>query len=209
MGKAAAKTDAAGAGNSPERRCIATGEVLSTESLLRFVVGPEGALVVDLGRDLPGRGIWVGGRRALLERAVEKRLFARAAKMPVTVAADLPDQIEAAMRRRCLALLGLARRAGQLTLGYEKVRTALAADDAAIVITAGDASPKGRKKLLSGLMGDNENGASAGRQVVDLFLVEELSLALGRENVVHAALRTGGLADRFIGECRRLADFRG
>jgi predicted RNA-binding protein YlxR (DUF448 family) len=210
MGRATAIAGTVEAGvKTPERRCIVTGEVLPTGGLLRFVVGPEGNLVADLSRELPGRGIWVGGRRELLERAVKKRLFARAARAVVTVAEDLPDQIETAMRRRCLALLGLARRAGQLTLGYEKVRAALAVDPAAIVITAHDGSLKGRQKLLSGTGGGNGGGTASARFVVDLFTIDELSLALGRENVVHAALRAGGLADRFVSECHRLADFRG
>ena len=194
---------------TPERRCIATGDVLPADDLLRFVVGPEGNLVADLGRELPGRGIWIGGRRELVERALKKRLFARAAKAAVTVAVDLPDQIEMAMRRRCLALLGLAKRAGQLTLGYEKARAAVLADQAAVVVTALDGSLKGREKLLSGTADDNGEATSAGPVVVDLFGIEELSLALGRENVVHAALRAGGLADRFLRESRRLADFGG
>ncbi|MDA1099665.1 MAG: RNA-binding protein [Proteobacteria bacterium] len=192
----------------PERRCIATGKVLPTDGLLRFVVGPEGNLVADLGRELPGRGIWVSGRRELLEQAMKKRLFMRAAKAAVLVAEDLPDRVEMAMRQRCLALLGLARRAGQLTLGYEKVRTALASDRTAIVIAAHDGSLKGRKKLLSGTAVGIGDGADLERLVIDLFTIDELSLALGRENVVHAALRAGGLADRFVCECHRLADFR-
>jgi predicted RNA-binding protein YlxR (DUF448 family) len=204
--------------HGPERRCIATGVSMPIDGLLRFVVGPEGNIYPDLGRDLPGRGIWISGRRELLEQAVKKRLFARAAKSAVTVAADLPDQIEAALVRRSLALLGLARRAGQLALGYEKVRSLLADDPRAMVVSACDSSEKGREKLLSGLRGprgqSNENDqsdgdtASAGRKIVNLFRVDELSLALGRENVVHAALRAGGLADRFLIECRRLEEFR-
>jgi uncharacterized protein len=207
--EAGAVAPARPAGTTPERRCIVTGEVRPIDALLRFVVGPEGNLVADLSRELPGRGIWIGGRRDLLERAMKKRLFPRAAKSAVTVADDLPDQIELTMRRRCLALLGLARRAGQLTLGYEKVRAVLTADGQAIVITAHDGSLKGREKLLSGIMGGNGDGAASGRLVVDLFMIDELSLALGRENVVHAALRAGGLADRFVCECHRLADFSG
>jgi len=183
------------ADRATERRCIATGEVLPIDGLLRFVIGPEGNLVADLGRELPGRGIWVGGRRELLERAMKKRLFARAAKATVMVAEDLPEQVETAMRRRCLALLGLAKRAGQLTLGYEKVRAALAADRTAIVVTAHDSSLKGRQKLLSGTAGGSAEGASPQRVVVDMFMIDELSLALGRENVVHAALDLGGPAN--------------
>ncbi|MFP6749855.1 MAG: RNA-binding protein [Alphaproteobacteria bacterium] len=195
-------------GKAPLRRCIATGDTMPVDDLLRFVVGPDGELCADLGRELPGRGIWVGGRRELVERAVKKRLFARAARAAVAVAGDLPDQIEAAMARRCLAFLGLARRAGQLSLGYEKVRAALAADPSAIAVTARDGSVNGRQKLLSGLCGETAENRDGGRKVIALFEIEELSLALGRENVVHAALRAGGLANRFLGECRRLEDFR-
>jgi len=213
MGKTAAAVEVmevSGAAVSvPERRCIATGNSLPADELLRFVVGPEGNICADLGRELPGRGIWVSGRRELLERALKKRLFARAARQAVAVAEDLPDQVEALMRRRALALLGLARRAGQLTLGYEKVRALLAAEPTAIVVSAGDASLRGREKLLGGTAASDAGEASGGRIVVDLFSVEELSLALGRENVVHAALRVGGLADRFLAECRRLKEFRG
>ncbi len=195
-------------GGTPVRRCIATGDTMPVDGLLRFVVAPDGRICADLGQDLPGRGIWVGGRRQLVERAVKKRLFARAAKAAVAVADDLPDQIEAAMVRRCLALLGLARRAGQLSLGYEKTRAALADDAGAIAVTGHDGSLNGRQKLLSGLRGARGENGLGPRKVVALFAIDELSLALGRENVVHAALRAGGLADRFLDECRRLEDFR-
>jgi len=212
---AAVVTEAA-ADSGPQRRCIATGASLPIDDLLRFVVGPEGTIYPDLGRDLPGRGIWVSGQRDLLEQAVKKQLFARAARSKVSVAADLPDQIEAALVRRSLALLGLARRAGQLTLGFEKVRSLLMEDPLAVVVSACDSSEKGREKLLSGVRGNTDDAAqhigetaSAGRKIIILFRVDELSLALGRENVVHAALRAGGLADRFLIECRRLEEFRG
>ncbi len=199
--------------DAPERRCIATGASVPMDNLLRFVVGPDGGICADLGRELPGRGIWVGGRRELLDRAVKKRLFARAAKRAVVVADDLPDQVEALMRQRALALLGLAKRAGQLTLGYEKVRALLATDKAAIAISAHDASLKGREKLLGGGTVAFADAAPDrvldGRIVVDLFGIEELSLALGRENVVHAALKVGGLAEHFLAECHRLKDYRG
>ena len=198
---------------APERRCIATGVSVSTDALLRFVVGPDGGICADLGRELPGRGIWDGGRRELLDRAVKKRLFARAAKRAVVVADDLPDRVEALMAQRALALLGLAKRAGQLTLGYEKVRALLATDETVIAISAHDASLKGREKLLGGGTVSFAEAVPGsifdGRVVVDLFGIEELSLALGRENVVHAALRVGGLADRFMAECRQLKDYRG
>ena len=182
------------------RLCIATGDTQPPDGMLRFVVGPEGLLCPDLGRELPGRGIWVGCRRNLVDRAVKKRLFARAAKGPVTVLDDMADQVESVMVRRCLDLLGLGKRAGQLILGSEKVRAILRKDFSAIVITAADGAENGRRKLLSG---DPDRVNASGypdRYVVDLFTVAELSLVLGRENVVHAVLRKGGLTDRFLNE---------
>ena len=195
----------------PVRRCIATGDTVSTDNLVRFVVGPDSVIFPDLAGELPGRGIWVSGRRDLLELSVKKRLFARAAKKAVSVAEDLPNQVDAVLARRCLALLGLAKRAGQLTLGYEKVRAMLLSDGKATVVAARDGSLKGRQKLLSGRSGDAVVGGGdigSGRRLIDQFTIEELSLALGGENVVHAALRASGLADRVIIECRRLKKFR-
>ena len=192
----------------PLRRSIATGDTQPLDGMVRFVVGPEGLLCPDLGCELPGRGIWVGCRRNLVDRAVKKRLFARAAKGPVTVPDDMADQVESVMVRRCLDLLGLGKRAGQLTLGSEKVRAILRKDFTAIAITAADGAENGRRKLLSGDPDRVNASGRPDRYVVDLFTVAELSLALGREKVVHAVLRKGGLTDRFLNESRRLRKFR-
>ena len=192
----------------PLRRCIVTGDTQPPDGMVRFVVGPEGLLCPDLGRELPGRGIWVGCRRNLVDRAVKKRLFARAAKGPVTVPDDMADQVESVMVRRCLDLLGLGKRAGQLTLGFEKVRAILRKDFTAIAITAADGAENGRRKLLSGDPDRVNASGHPDRYVVDLFTVAELSLVLGRENVVHAVLRKGGLTDRFLNESRQLRKFR-
>lgn len=192
----------------PLRRCIVTGDTQPPDGMVRFVVGPEGLLCPDLGRELPGRGIWVGCRRNLVDRAVKKRLFARAAKGPVTVPDDMADQVESVMVRRCLDLLGLGKRAGQLTLGSEKVRAVLRKDFTAIAITAADGAINSRRKLLSGDPDRVNASGHPDRYVVDLFTVAELSLALGRENVVHAVLRKGGLTDRFLNESRQLRKFR-
>ena len=198
-----------GQDQSPLRRCIVTGDTQPPDGMVRFVVGPEGLLCPDLGRELPGRGIWVGCRRNLVDRAVKKRLFARAAKGPVTVPDDMADQVESVMVRRCLDLLGLGKRAGQLTLGSEKVRAVLRKDFTAIAITAADGAENGRRKLLSGDPDRLNASGHPDRYVVDLFTVAELSLVLGRENVVHAVLRKGGLTDRFLNESRQLRKFRG
>jgi hypothetical protein len=183
----------------PKRRCIATGAVRDTAELVRFVVGPEVRLVPDVAGKLPGRGLWVTASKAAVERAVAKKLFQRAARCQVVVEADLADRVEQLLAARCLELLGLARRAGELVLGYEKVAALARAGKAAVLLAACDAAPGGRAKIQA---------RARGVPTVELFAGGELSLALGRHNVVHAALCRGGLADRFRSEAVRLAGFR-
>ncbi len=183
----------------PLRKCIVTGDVGPVSGMLRFVVDPDGRLAADLGGKLPGRGIWLTSSRAALEQARSKRLFARAARRPVVVDPDLADVLEDLLARRCLDLLGLARRAGGLVTGFEKVKAMLRGGRAAILIEASDAARHGRDKLAR---------LAHGSTVVEIFAIEELSLALGHENVVHAALAPGRLADRLLAECHRLGGFR-
>src|SRR5438874_9800053 len=83
-----------------ERRCIVTREVLPESRLVRFVVGPESEIVPDLAAKLPGRGIWVRADRSILERAVAKNLFAKAAKTNVRVPAELAVTVEALLVKR-------------------------------------------------------------------------------------------------------------
>ncbi len=167
--------------------------------LLRFVVDPEGRIVPDVAHRLPGRGLWLTARRDIVSQAVAKRLFARAAKAPVTVEAGLEDRIEALLARRCAELLGLARRAGLVEAGFVKVRAALLKREAAVLIAAIDGAEDGRAKL---------GALASGLAVVSCLSAEELGAALGREQVVHAALRPGRLADLFLAEARRLQGFR-
>jgi len=183
----------------PLRRCIATREVLPKESLLRFVVGPASDVVPDVAGKLPGRGLWVKAERAALTHAAAKNLFAKAARQSVAVPDDLVDRTAALLAQRCLDLIGLARRAGQAVCGFEKVRDALRQDRAGVVLAAADGADDGRGKLKA-LAGE--------RTVVALFTAAELSAAFGRENVVHAALAPGRLAERLIAESARLAGLR-
>ena len=187
-----------------ERRCIVTGEVLPETHLIRFVVGPENEIVPDLAAKLPGRGIWVGADRETLARAVAKNYFSKAAKTSVKAAADLPDRVELLLVQRISNDLGLARRAGELILGFDQVtrgfeeKTRIAA-----IVEASDGAADGRRKLL---------GAAQSRglefALIDVLSIDELSLALGRDNVVHAALKPGRLAERLVFETGRLKGFR-
>ena len=181
------------------RRCIASGESKPREALLRFVVGPNGALVPDLGEALPGRGLWVSAERAALAKACDRGLFARAARRPIAVAPDLIDEVEGQLTARALDLLGLARRAGGLVTGFDQVRRMLAAGRAAVLIEASDGARHGRARL----------GALARDiPVIAHFDGAALSRSVGRDNVVHAALAPGRLADRFVQESARLGRVR-
>src|SRR6185503_15365919 len=89
-------------GAGPLRTCIVTGETMAPERMVRFVVGPDGDVVPDLARRLPGRGMWVKAERAIVEQAIAKKAFARAARAAVKAAADLPERIEHLLMSRAL-----------------------------------------------------------------------------------------------------------
>jgi predicted RNA-binding protein YlxR (DUF448 family) len=192
---------------SRERRCIVTGGHLPEARLYRFVVGPEGNVVPDVEAKLPGRGLWVRADKRIIGQACAKGFFSRAAKAPLVADAGLPELAERRLVERMLGLLGLARRSGELILGFDQVDEALRAATkqraAPAVIEASDASPDGTRKLRGAAL---EGGTFP--FVIGAFTSDELSLALGRPNVVHAALKSGRLAERLIFEAGRLEGFR-
>jgi hypothetical protein len=187
---------------SRERRDIVTGEVMDEARLIRFVAGPDGLVTPDLARKLPGRGLWVAADRASVETAAKKGLFARAAKAKVQSPPDLGDLVESLLKRRLLSGLGLARRAGHLTSGFEKVSAALAAGKAAWLIEASDGAADGRRKLWA-----KSRKQSPPTPIIGVFNAEELGLALGAENVIHTAFLAGRAADRWAQDAYRLSGF--
>ncbi|MGD1933992.1 MAG: RNA-binding protein [Candidatus Phaeomarinobacter sp.] len=181
--------DRSGRKKTPERRCIVSGDTGTTATLVRFAIGPDDQVVPDIEGRLPGRGIWVTSDRASVEKAAAKGLFSRAAKQGVKAPADLADQVEAGLKRRVLALLGLARKAGQLMAGHAKVEEAAVKAHVVALFLARDAGAEGLKNA----------GALSSRTdapIVADFSAEQLGLALGRPNVVHAALTAGGAASK-------------
>jgi predicted RNA-binding protein YlxR (DUF448 family) len=186
-----------------ERRDIVSGQVMDEAVLVRFVAGPGGLVVPDLARKLPGRGLWVAADRASVEVAAKKGHFARAAKAKLNAPADLADQVEALLRRRILDGLGLAKRAGDLISGFEKVASSLTAGKAAWLIEASDGAPDGRRKILNVARKSPKPPHLCG-----LFDAEELGLALGAENVIHTAFLAGRGADRWTKDVQRLSGFR-
>jgi len=186
------------------RRCIASGEILPEGRLLRFVADPESHIVVDVEAKLPGRGLWVRSEREFVARAVAKRLFARAARTLVQADESLPGQSEARLASHMLAVLGLARRSGGLLLGFDSVEKALRGlKPPAVIVEASDGAPDGGRKLQGAAL---KGGIVP--FVVGCFSSAELSLALGRANVVHAALKSGRMAERIIFNAGRIAGFR-
>ena len=180
------------------RRCIVTRAVRPRTELLRFVLGPDGTVVPDAAAVLPGRGLWVSPRREVLDRAIAKNAFARAAKAPATIPPGLADQVASLLARRCLDLIGLARRAGQAVAGFEKVADAVRRGRASLLLEASDGAAGGRGKL---------RGMARDLPVIDLFTGAELGEAFSRDFVVHAAVE-GRLAERLQTEASRLAGFR-
>jgi len=183
------------------RRCLVTRELRDRGGMIRFVVDPGGIVVPDIQERLPGRGMWLSAGRDVVNKAeaVEKRLFGRAAKQSVTVLDGLADRIEALLSRRLYEGLGLARRAGLIVMGFDQVQACLSRAEAAMLLSAEDGAEDGRRKLR--------------HLAPDLPLIiagsrEDLGAALGREQLVHAALAPGKLAERVLRDAERLAGFR-
>jgi predicted RNA-binding protein YlxR (DUF448 family) len=188
-----------------ERRCIVKGEVMPENRLIRFVADPDGNVVPDVAAKLPGRGLWVSATRAAIATAVEKKLFARAAKAPVKADATLADRAEKALLARMIGDLGLARRSGALVMGFDNVLRALDGPKVPpnLLIEACDGSKDGKRKLY--------NAAHARElkpYVLECLSSAELGLALGRENVIHAAVQPGGFSERLTLDAERLNGLR-
>jgi hypothetical protein len=186
-------------GPGPWRRCLVEGVTRPVETMVRFVVSPDGVMVPDVAGRLPGRGFWLSARRDTVKTACAKKLFAKAARSPVTVAADLDAEIERLLVRRCLDLIGMARRAGQAVVGFEKVKSHLRTAGAGVVLAATEGAANGREKI---------EALAPGVPVIDLFSGDELGAALGREHAVHAVVAPGPIADKLLREAARLAGFR-
>jgi hypothetical protein len=190
-----------------ERRDLVSGEVMPEERLVRFVAGPEGVVTPDVARKLPGRGLWVAATREAVETAARKGGFSRAAKAKLTAPADLADHVEKLLKTRLLAGLGLARRAGDLILGFEKAESAIEGGKAAWMVEASDGAHDGRRKLLQSARRAAESGRLSPR-LFGVFSSEELGLALGLGNVIHVAFLAGRGAERWTVDVERLSGFR-
>jgi uncharacterized protein len=180
-------------------RCLVTGEDRPKSELVRFVVGPDGAVVPDIDERLPGRGLWTLARRDIVAAAVARKLFARAAREAASADPGLVDRVEGLLARRCLATLGLARRAGAAVAGAEKVRALIERGACGALIIAAEASDDGRRKIAAG---------ASGAPLVAVLTETELGGVFGRESATYVAVARGGNAQRCAVDGARLSGFR-
>lgn len=191
------------------RMCAVSREVRCIDELIRFVVAPSGDVVPDLKRKLPGRGLWVSASRRTVAEAVRRHQFSRGFKRDVRVAATLPADTEALLERSCIEALAMAAKAGQVISGFAKVEGLLEQGRADALIHASDGAADGIRKLdaIAGQRGRNI-GESRDLPIVTALTSAQLDLALGRSNVIHAALLAGPASKTFLSRCQILVRYR-
>jgi hypothetical protein len=181
--------------------CIVTREVKPTDELVRFVLAPDHSVVPDVRCELPGRGVWVSADNRTVETAIAKNVFARGFKCAVRGGGDLVDMVGMLLSRRALGLLSLAQKAGLVRTGFVKVQKLLDERRAAILLHAADGADDGARKITG--KAKAARGDEAELPTVRGFTSEELSLALGRANVIHAALTDAKLSNEFYLTARK------
>jgi uncharacterized protein len=194
------------------RMCAVSREVRPIDELIRFVVAPSGEVMADLKRKLPGRGLWISASRSAVAEAVRRHHFTRGFKRDVRVAATLASDTEALLERFAAEALGIAAKAGQVICGFAKVADALERQPHGPVralIHASDGAADGIRKL-NALAGRNrkDDGKSADILIVNVLTSAQLDLALGRSNVIHAALLAGPASDTFLSRSQLLVRYR-
>jgi predicted RNA-binding protein YlxR (DUF448 family) len=189
------------------RHCVLSHTLKPVEQMIRFVVGPDGHAVPDVKRKLPGRGIWITATRAALDDAIKRNVFARGFKRNVRVAADLTATTERLLERSALDALAIAGKAGQVASGFAKAEAAIGRDDVLALIHATNAAADGKRKLDAALQRKTPD-KSREIAIIELFTGAQLDLALGRPNVVHAALLAGPVSETFLARAKRLERFR-
>jgi predicted RNA-binding protein YlxR (DUF448 family) len=190
-----------------ERMCIAMRAVKPIDEMIRFVVAPDGAVVPDLRHKLPGRGVWVTATRAALTQALKRKAFGAGFKRDVRVDGGLIDLTDRLLHRAVLDALAICGKAGLVASGFAKVEAALAREAVVALIHAADAAPDGVRKLDATLRREFADNAER-VCIMTEFSSGQLDLALGRPNVVHAALTNGSASDTCLARHARLMRFR-
>jgi uncharacterized protein len=191
-----------------ERTCIVTGTKDVPEAMLRFALSPDGSVVPDLRRKLPGRGVWTRLNFDTVSRAAAKQAFSRAFRAKVEAPASLAETVGALLEQDALQSLSIANKAGLVVAGAFKVDSAIQAGGVVALIQASDGAADGAAKRAQALR--VKLGSEAAAVVrIDLFESAQLDLALGRANVIHAALKHGAASSAFLARADRLRRYRG
>ncbi len=212
-------TMTAAAGNEPEddgpegevngRMCIVTRDGGSPETLIRFVAAPDGTIVPDLKRQLPGRGCWVTPRRDLVDKAVAKKLFARALKRDVKVDADLGQTVDRLLAQQLAGMINLARKAGQFVSGSAKVEAAVRSGEALAVFHSTDAAPDGVRKIDQARkawhLGMETDAAIPAFHLLSGAEMDEL---MGQNAFIHAAVLAGQAGEGVVKRANLLEQYR-
>ncbi len=188
-----------------ERTCIVTRRRGAPDTMIRFVRDPLGMITPDIRGRLPGRGVWVGAQAQLVAEATKKRLFAKSLKVKAEASPQLAEIVDHLLETDCLQMLGLANKGGAVINGFNKVAEALEKKTVLGLLAARDGGADGKRKLRQ----IARRSGLAELQIVDLFASAQMDLALGRTNVIHAALAKGGAAENFLARCQKLAGYRG
>ena len=203
---------------SPERKCILSGEHASRDALIRLAISPDGDVLPDVLARAPGRGAWIGVSRADLEKAIGKgklkgalaRAFGKPlGGVPLSIPVDLPQRIETALMRAFTDRLGLEMRSGKLLLGSDRIAENARMGKVAWLAHASDASDDGSRKLdQAWRVGREAEGSGLAGITLPLDRAA-LSVALGRDNVVHLALGDVAAAERLSATLKRLIHYLG
>jgi predicted RNA-binding protein YlxR (DUF448 family) len=191
------------------RMCAVSREVRPVDELIRFVLSPQGEVVPDLKRKLPGRGLWISASRARVAEAVRRNQFSRGFRRNVRAAPTLASDTENLLVRSAIEALAMAAKAGQVVAGFAKVEEALSGGKATALIHASDGAADGIRKLDAIVRQRSGNhGESSGFPVLTGLTSAELDLALGRANVIHAALLAGPAGKTFLSRSQILVRYR-
>ena len=187
------------------RRCALTRARRPKDALIRFVLGPDGTIVPDLKERLPGRGVWLTAAHDTIADAAKRNVFARALKGEAKTPEGLAAQVDRLLAEAALSALSLANKAGETVFGHAKVEEAIARGRVLALIHAKEAALDGCRKLDG-----KARGMADGSPVpaVRALSADELGLASGRTNVIHAALIQGGAARKFLAAAARLERYR-
>lgn len=186
------------------RMCVVSRAIRPVDELIRFVAGPEGEIVPDIRARLPGRGVWVSASRAAVEQAASRKLFARALKLDLRAPADLGARVETMLTQDALQSLSIANKAGAVVTGFAKIEGM--SGSIVALIQAHDGSEAETRRLQGLLRGRGPGRRDPG--LIRTFSAQELALSLGRELVIHAALRSHDASAAFLARARRLVEFR-